>query len=433
MERVLGSELEHHAGQRVKLAGWVHNLRLLGKVNFLRLRDASGISQVVLTKSDLEQLDGALPESVVEVEGMVVAEPQAPGGFEVHEPRITVLSKVSEGLPFPINKPVLNVHLDTFLNHAPVGLRNLEKRALFRLAAGVMAGFRRTLDEQGFVEIASPKIVESATESGTNVFKLDYFGRPAYLAQSPQFYKEVMVGVFERVYEVGPVFRAEPHNTARHVNEYVSLDAEMGFICDHLDVMRVLTRVIKDILAHLQDQYAGDLALLDVQMSLAPETIPHIYFPDAQQFIYERHGEDCRGEPDLAPQHERWLGKWARAEHQSDFLFVTGYPMAKRPFYTHPNPADPRYSNSFDLLFRGTELVTGGQRLHRYEDHVAALAAQGISDLTPFEGYLQAFRYGMPPHGGFAIGLERFVMQLTGAQNLRETTLFPRDLDRLSP
>jgi nondiscriminating aspartyl-tRNA synthetase len=433
MERMYGSEIRHHVGERVKLAGWLHNLRALGKLNFVQLRDADGIYQIVLTKAELNQLDGALPESVIEVEGVVVAEPQAPGGFELHDPAITVLNRVSDALPFPINKPDLDVHLDTFLNSATLGLRHPKKRACFRLFAGVLGGFRQYLDQNGFVEIASPKIVESATEGGANVFKIDYFGRPAYLAQSPQFYKQMMVGVFERVYEVGPVFRAEPHATVRHTNEYVSLDVEFGFIRDHFDVMVLLSNLIRSMLTHLQERCPRELELLAVEMPLAPEKFPHIYFPDALQLIYERYGEDCRHEPDLSPQHERWLGEWARTEHQSDFLFVTGYPMAKRPFYTHPNPSDPRYANGFDLLFRGTELVTGGQRLHKYEDYVEALRSRGITDLKPFEGYLQAFRFGMPPHGGFAIGSERFMMQLIGASNLRETTLFPRDLNRLSP
>ena len=433
MERIFGSELGQRVGERVRLAGWLHNLRALGKLNFLTLRDASGIVQIVLTKAELDQLGGALPESVLEVEGVVVAEPQAPGGFELHSPAITVLNRVAEALPFPINKPDLDVHLDTFLNSATIGLRHPRKQAIFRLLAGALAGFRRHLDRNGFVEIASPKIVESATESGANVFQIDYFGRPAYLAQSPQFYKQMMVGVFERVYEVGPVFRAEPHATVRHTNEFVSLDVEFGFIRDHFDVMHLLTRLIQAMLAHLREHCARELELLRVEMPLAPEQFPHIDFPDALQLIYERYGEDCRQEPDLSPQHERWLGEWAKAEHQSDFLFVTGYPMVKRPFYTHPNPADPRYANGFDLLFRGTELVTGGQRLHQYGDYVEALRLRGITDIRPFEGYLQAFRYGMPPHGGFAIGSERLVMQLVGASNLRETTLFPRDLNRLSP
>jgi nondiscriminating aspartyl-tRNA synthetase len=432
MIRIRTSELKDHVGERVRVAGWIHSLRLLGRANFLLLRDASGIAQVFMTKSERQQVEGLLPESVVELEGSVVAEPQARDGVEIHQPVVTVLSRVAEGLPFPINKPTLEAHLETFLDHAPLGLRHVAKRATFQLSAGILAGYRKVLGELGFVEITSPKIVESATESGANVFAIDYFGRPAFLAQSPQFYKQIMVGVFERVYEVAPVFRAEPHATIRHTNEYVSMDAELGFIRDHFDVMAVLSRVVRGILAYLREKYATALALLEVEMPVAGEEFPYIYFPEAQDLIHRRFGEDCRGEPDLSPQHERWLGQWAKEEFGADFLFVTGYPMEKRPFYTHPNPEDARYSNSFDLLFRGTELVTGGQRLHLYGDYIAALAARGMS-AAPFQSYLEAFRYGMPPHGGFAIGLERFVMQLIRAANLRETTLFPRDLNRLSP
>ena len=430
--RIPASELQHHIGERVTVAGWVHNLRLLGRANFLLLRDATGIAQVFMDKVERQQAEGLLPESVVEIEGTIVAEAQARGGVEVHQPEIRVLSPVTEGLPFPINKPELEAHLDTFLDHASLGLRHPKKRATFELSAGIMAGYRSALAGLGFVEITTPKIVESATESGANVFSIDYFGRPAFLAQSPQFYKQILVGVFERVFEVAPVFRAEPHATIRHINEYVSLDAEMGFIRNHFDVMAVLEQVIRGTLAHVQESCAPALALLEVEMPAMSAEFPHIYFPEAQELILRQFGTDCRGEPDLSPQHERWLGEWARQEHGSDFLFVTGYPMVKRPFYTHPNPEDPTYSNSFDLLFRGTELVTGGQRLHLYADYQAVLAARGM-DPAAFEGYLEAFRYGMPPHGGFAIGLERFVMQLTRGQNLREATLFPRDLNRLAP
>lgn len=433
MERIYTSEVAAHVGEKVRLAGWLHALRRLGGINFLVLRDVRGLVQVVVdTDEALAALNGLLPETVLTVEGTVVAEPQAPGGIELHGPVFEILSPVRDALPFPLNKPELKAGLPVFLDHAVVGLRHPQKRALFRLSAGVMAGFRATLNGLGFTEVQTPKLVASATESGANVFAVDYFGQRAYLAQSPQFYKQIMVGVFERVYEVGPVFRAEPHDTIRHINEYVSLDVELGFIRDHRDVMAVLTTVIRSILAHLETHYAAELTALNVTLPAAPPEFPAIYFPDAQQLILERWGEDCRGEPDLAPQHERWLGEWAR-EQGSDFLFVVGYPMGKRPFYTHPNPADPNYSNSFDLLFRGTELVTGGQRLHLYQSYLAAAAAKGYTDLRPFETYFEAFKHGMPPHGGFAIGLERFIMQLLGLDNVRLATLFPRDLNRLAP
>ena len=434
MERIYTSEVGEHIGEQVRLAGWLHILRRLGGINFLVLRDARGIVQVVIDRPEtLDPLDGLLPETVLAVEGTVVAEPQAPGGVEIHSPTLEVLSPVHAAVPFSLNKPMVKATLPVFLDHAVVGLRHPAKRALFRLSAGIMAGFRETLNTLDFTEIQTPKLVASATESGANVFAVDYFGQRAYLAQSPQFYKQIMVGIFERVYEVGPVFRAEPHDTARHINEYVSLDAEMGFIRDHRDVMAVLTEVMRGILAHLRAAYAPELALLDAVLPDVPAEIPAIYFPDAQNLILQRYGEDARGEPDLAPQHERWLGAWAREEFGSDFLFVTGYPMAKRPFYTYPNPADSRYSNSFDLLFRGTELVTGGQRLHLYQDYLDAAARYGYNDLAPFETYFETFKYGMPPHGGFAIGLERFMMQLLGLDNIRLGTLFPRDLHRLTP
>ena len=242
----------------------------------------------------------------------------------------------------------------------------------------------------------------------------------------------MMVGVFERVFEVGPVFRAEPHDTQRHLNEYVSLDVEMGFIENHLTVMDVLTEVIRGMLGQVQCEAADALALLNLTLPEVPERIPSIHFADAQALLEQATGERVRGEPDLAPAHERWLGEWARREHGSEFLFVVGYPMVKRPFYTHPEPGRPEFSNSFDLLFRGLELVTGGQRLHRYADYLDALAARGMSP-EPLAGYLEAFKHGMPPHGGFAIGLERWVARLVGATNVRETALFPRDLNRLTP
>ena len=433
--RIPSVEVGAHLGERIQVAGWLHALRRLGGVSFLILRDGWGIIQVVAaSEEDLAPLRAAQagPESVLLVEGDVVAASQAPGGVELHAPRITVLTAVTEAPPVTLGKRALKASLTTMLDEAVVTTRHPTRRAIFRLGASAMTSFRETLSARGFTEIQSPKLVESATEGGANVFALDYFGRPAYLAQSPQFYKQIMVGVFERVFEVGPVFRAEPHDTTRHINEYVSLDMEMGFIENHFTIMAVARDVLAAVMERFRTANAADLALLGAALPDVPAEIPHIHFSDAQELIFQRHGVDVRGEPDLAPQDERWLGEWARAEYGSDFLFVTGYPMRKRPFYTHPDPARPEYSNSADLLFRGTELMTGGQRLHRYEDYLAALAERGISP-EPFRDYLEAFRYGMPPHGGFAIGLERLLMQLIGLPSVKLATLFPRDLSRLRP
>jgi nondiscriminating aspartyl-tRNA synthetase len=435
ISRVLAADLHAHVGEQVTIAGWLHRRRELKSVTFLIVRDRSGLAQAVLSSGTLrpDSSTAGLPEeTVVAVTGTVVASEQAPGGVELTGPTVTPLSGPATPPPFDLYRPAVTAGLPTILDHAPTTLRHPALRAGFEIAAASVAGFRAALDRLGFTEVHTPKIVESATESGANVFGLDYFGRPAYLAQSPQFYKQALVGVFERVFEVGPVFRAEPHDTARHLAEYTSLDAEFGFIADHHDVMAVLRDAIAGMAAGVAERARGALEVLDLKSPAVPDQIPEIHFADAQELIAARAGWDPRGEPDLAPEDERWLGDWALREHGSEFLFVTGYPMAKRPFYTHPDPARPGYSNSFDLIFRGLELVTGGQRLHRHADYLAALAERG-EDPASYAGYLQVFEHGMPPHGGFAIGLERWTARLTGAANVRQVTLFPRDLHRLSP
>jgi len=435
MGRVTTREAGTHVGERVRVHGWLHARRRLGGVTFLVIRDGWGTIQAVAeTEDELAPLQAAEAgvESVIAVEGLVMRAEQAPDGIELHQLAIEVVTPVTESPPLTLSKRELKASLTTLLDEAVIANRHPTRRAVFRLQAGTMAAYRATLAARGFTEIQTPKLVASATESGANVFKLDYFGRPAYLAQSPQFYKQIMVGVFERVFEVAPVFRAEPHDTTRHLNEYVSLDAEMGFIESHFTVMAVLRDVIAGILDALRESYAPELKLLASSVPEVPAEIPHIHFAEAQELILRLHGADVRGEPDLSPQDERWLGEWAQREHGSDFLFVTGYPMRKRPFYTHPDPARPEYSNSFDLLFRGTELVTGGQRLHRYGDYLAALERAGLP-IAPFECYLEAFRYVMPPHGGFAIGLERLLMQLLGLPSVKLAALFPRDINRLEP
>ena len=409
--RVLCGQLAGAAGGTVEVCGWVHRRRRLGAVAFLVVRDRSGTAQMVV-RERLERLAAVPEETPVRVTGTVVANAKAPGGLELAEPEIEALSAPAEAPPVELWRPGLAAGMPVLLDEAAVLWRHPARQEVWRVAARGLAAFRRVLDESGFTEVQTPKLVGGATESGADVFEVDYFGRPAYLAQSPQFFKQVMVGVFERVYETGPVFRAEPHDTVRHLAEYVSLDVELGFITDHRDVLAVL----RDVLAGMSAAVGGPAV---------PAELPVIHFRDALR----RVGAPA-DEPDLAPEHERALGAWAREAYGSDFLAVEGYPAAKRPFYTAPQPDDPRWTNSFDLLFRGVELVTGGQRLHRYEDYLRALAGR---DLAPYEAYLSAFRHGMPPHGGFAIGLERWTARITGAANVREVTLFPRDLHRLSP
>ncbi|HUJ04924.1 MAG TPA: aspartate--tRNA(Asn) ligase [Streptosporangiaceae bacterium] len=428
--RVLAANLAAHVGERVRIAGWLHRKRELKSLTFLIVRDRTGLAQVVIPAgADLSRLT---EETVVAATGLVTASSQAPGGAELTEPELCPLSEPAEPPPFDLYRPTVTAALPTVLDHAPATLRHPLLRAGLEIAAASVAGFRATLDARGFTEIHTPKIVGSATESGANVFGLDYFGQPAYLAQSPQFYKQAMVGVFERVYESGPVFRAEPHDTARHLAQYTSLDAEFGFIEDHHDVMAVLTDVLAGMVDAVRDRVGPAADLLNVKLPEMAGPIPEVDFTQAQELIAQRAGWDPRGEPDLSPADERWLCEWALTAHGTEFLFVTGYPMVKRPFYTHPDPERPARSRSFDLLFRGLELVTGGQRLHNHADYLAALAARG-EDPRPYESYLQVFSHGMPPHGGFAIGLERWTARLTGAANIREVTMFPRDLHRLAP
>ena len=398
MERISTSELGAHVGEQVLLRGWLHRQRRLSSVAFVVLRDGRGTAQVVL--DDAVELG---PETVIEARGIVVENAQAPNGVELHGAELTVLASAEGRPPLELHRPEPREALPTRLDNAALALRHPMVRERFRLTARAIAAFRATLDGLGFTEIQTPMIVATATEGGANVFRLDYFGRDAYLAQSPQFYKQTMVGVFERVFETGPVFRAEPHDTGRHLAEYMSLDGELGFIADHRDVMEVVRACVSSMLS------AVGLP--------PPSSIPVVRFEDV------RSG----AEPDLAPADERRICR----EH-GELVFVEGFPTAKRPFYTHPDPARPDRSRSFDLLYRGLEIVTGGQRLHRHADYLSALAARGI-DPGPFGSYLDAFRWGMPPHGGFAMGLERFMAQAIGASNVRETTLFPRDRARLSP
>jgi nondiscriminating aspartyl-tRNA synthetase len=429
--RTLSSELPEKKGQRVCVEGWIHAIRKFGGVNFLILRDRGGTAQVILEPGELEKLDGLQVETVIAVEGVVAEEPRAANGVEIRDARVEVISPVTEVLPFEINKKVLKPSLDVFLNHAPVGLRYPTKRATFRVYADLLAGFRNYLIPRDFVEIHSPKIAGAATEGGANVFAFDYFGKQAYLTQSPQLYKQIMVGVFERVFEIGPAFRAEEHYTARHINEFNSLDAEMGFISGVDDVLDVLIGALEHMIGTMVERHPGDVEMLGIRLPRFGE-VPRIRFREAQQIILDRYGEDRFAEPDFSPQDERWIGEWAEQEFNTDFVFVTHFPTAKRAFYTMPDPEDPEHSFGFDLIFRGQELVSGAQRIHRYDHLVDAIQSRGL-DPAQFSGYLEAFKYGLPPHGGFAIGSERLLMRLVDADNIRETTLFPRDVNRLTP
>jgi nondiscriminating aspartyl-tRNA synthetase len=312
-----------------------------------------------------------------------------------------------------------------------VVLRRLEERSVFRIQEGLARAFRDYLHGEGFTEIHTPKIVHAGAEGGSNIFKLDYFGKKAYLGQSPQFYKQTMVGAYERVYEIGPVFRAEKHSTTRHLNEYTGLDFEMGYIDSFYDVIEMETGYLNYAMELLAEEYGDDVKRLGIELPDASH-IPCLRFDEAKRLAAEKYGYQIRDPYDLEPEEEVHIGQYAKEEFGSDFVFVTHYPSKKRPFYAMDDPADPKYTLSFDLLFRGMEVTTGGQRIHGYAEQVAKMEERGM-DPAGFESYLMIHKHGMPPHGGLGIGLERLTMKLCGLENVRYASLFPRDRSRLEP
>jgi len=429
------SELRKQAqpGQTVKVNGAVHAIRNMGTVAFVILRKREGLLQGVYeegtAKFDLKDIKEA---ATIEVEGVLEENEKAPGGIEIRMENLKILSQPQdEMMPLAISKWKLNTSLEAKLNYRSISLRNIRERAKFRIQEGLTRAFRDFLYSQGFTEIHTPKIGAKGAEGGANIFKLEYFHRPAVLAQSPQFYKQMMVGVFDRVFETAPVFRAEKHNTTRHLNEYTSLDFEMGYIDGFEDIMAMETGYLQYAMELLKKDYAQELKILGITLPEV-EKIPAVEFSDIKEKVSEKYGHKMRNPFDLEPEEEQLISQYAKEEWGSDFVFVTHYPSKKRPFYAMDDPKDPRYTLSFDLLFRGMEITTGGQRIHDYEMLVEKIKARGMSQ-EGMEQYLDTFKHGMPPHGGIGIGLERLTMKLIGEDNVRETTLFPRDLSRLEP
>jgi nondiscriminating aspartyl-tRNA synthetase len=334
-------------------------------------------------------------------------------------------------MPLPISKWKMKTTLETKLTYRPVSLRNIRERSIFKIQEGIVRGFREFLFSQGFTEIRTPKIVAGNAEGGANVFKLEYFGEKAFLAQSPQVYKQTMVGVYDRVFEAAPVFRAEKHNTTRHLNEYTSLDFEMGYIDGFEDIMDMETEVLRHIFTFLKENYSKELKILEVTLP-GTDKIPAVRFDEAKVLVAEKYNRKIKNPYDLEPEEEILIGRYFKEEFNSDFVFVTHYPSKKRPFYAMDDPADPKFTLSFDLLFKGMEITTGGQRIHDYDAQVAKMEARGMNP-GDFTNYLMIHKHGMPPHGGLGIGLERLTMKILDEQNVRETTLFPRDVSRLEP
>ena len=429
IREVLEGEYE---GKEIRMNGAVHTIRHMGEVAFVILRKSRGLVQCVyeagITDFDIRELK---EESAVEVMGVVKAEERAPQGFEIRLKEIRVLSRPAEPLPLAVSKWKLNTSLEAKLSLRPISLRNVRERAKFKIQEGIVRGFRDYLLSRDFTEIRTPKIVARGAEGGSNVFKLEYFNKKAELGQSPQFYKQTMVGVYDRVFEAAPVFRAEKHNTTRHLNEYTSLDFEMGYIDSFRDVMDMETGMLQYVIKLLEQDYKKELDMLGVTL---PEVgrIPVVRFDQAKELVSRKYDRKIRNPYDLEPEEELLIGRYFQEEYGSDFVFVTHYPSKKRPFYAMDDPADPRFTLSFDLLFRGLEVTTGGQRIHDYREITAKMEKRGM-DPEDIASYLMIFNYGMPPHGGLGIGLERLTMRLLDEQNVREASLFPRDVTRLEP
>ena len=412
--------------------GAVHNIRDMGEFAFIILRKEEGLVQCVYEEGKTEfDLKDLKEESAVEVTGVIALEERAPQGFELRLTGIRVLSEPAETMPIAINKWKMNTSLETRLSLRPVSLRNVRERAKFKIQEGIVRGFREFLSSQGFTEVHTPKIVSRGAEGGANVFKLNYFNKKAELGQSPQFYKQMMVGVFDRVFEVAPVFRAEKHNTTRHLNEYIGLDFEMGYIDSFEDVMAMETGFLKYTMELLKSEYKKELDMLGIDLPSISQ-IPQVRFDEAKQLVSEKYNRKIRNPFDLEPEEEVLIGRYFKEEYDSDFVFVTHYPSKKRPFYAMDDPADARFTLSFDLLYKGLEITTGGQRIHDYQMILEKIEKRGM-DPEDIKDYLMIFKYGMPPHGGLGIGLERLTMRLLDEQNVRETSLFPRDVTRLEP
>ena len=419
-------------GREVRVNGAVHTIRDMGNIAFIILRKREGLVQCVyeegVSKFSLKDLKEA---ATVEVTGVVVESEKAPNGIEIRLGELKVLSEPAEPMPLAVSKWKLNTSLEAKLNYRPISLRNIRERAKFKIQEGIVRGFRDFLYREGFTEIHTPKIGARSAEGGANMFRLDYFHRPAVLQQSPQFYKQMMVGVFDRVFETGPVFRAEKHNTKRHLNEYTSLDFEMGYIDGFEDLMAMETGFLQFTMKLLKEEYSKELKILGIELPQT-EKIPAVRFDEIKKLVSEKYERKIRNPFDLEPEEESLISRYAREEWDADFVFVTHYPTKKRPFYAMEDPQDPTYTLSFDLLFRGMEITTGGQRIHDYGQLLEKMEKRGMTE-EGMEQYLSAFKHGMPPHGGLGIGLERLTMKLVGEDNVRETTLFPRDMSRLEP
>ena len=438
MKRTFITDLTSHIEKDVTINAIVDVARQQGKMAFFDFRDFTGkVQGVVFGKPEVLEVAKLLgPEYAVSVSGIVNKRPEKMinpnvqnGDIELEITDIQILN-VAEGLPFDMDAELT---IDTTLDNRPLTLRRKKEQAIFKVQAEIVRAYSDFLRKEGFTEFQAPKLVGGDAEGGAEVFKVEYFkDRTAFLATSPQLYKEIMVGIYERVFSFATAFRAEKSATSRHLSEYTSLDMEMGFITDHTDIMRMETALMKHLVTHLTEYASEALSTLQMELPQIPEgaIFPHMKLKEAQELILKETGEDKTSEPDLEPEDERWLCEYAKKELNSDFIFITHYPVSKRPFYTYEDENDKGYTKSFDLLFRGVEITTGGQRVHDLETLTKKIEEKGM-DPQNFSFYLQAFKYGIPPHGGWGMGLERLTAKFCGIKNVKEATLFPRDINRI--
>lgn len=429
-ERVMCRDLRSRIGDEVTVKGWAHRVRALGRVTFILLRDRTGLVQVV-AGGPLAKESNVAAESVLEVRGLVKQAPKVESGIEIEAGSLRVVSSPTVPLPFEINLADIGAGLESQLDHRVLSLRNPKVRAAFTVQSEIALGFKEFLSDEGFTEVHTAKIVATGTEGGADLFPVRYFETPAFLAQSPQFYKQMLVGAgFERVFEVGPVFRAEKHNTSRHLNEFTSLDLEVGFIDGLHDLLALEERLLSHIFGRLRAKCAAELDMYGVQV---PEqgSIPRLQLSEISGILEREFGKRLV-DGNLDAEGERLICLHVMNETGSPLVFATHYPRSSRPMYTLPDQDNPSVTQSFDLLFRGMEMNSGGMRISDHAQLTANMVAFGLNP-QDFQAYLEVFRHGMPPHGGFAIGLERLTAKVLGLENIRYATLFPRDRDRLAP
>lgn len=436
--RTLTRDVASHIGESVTVEGWLHKKRLLGGLTFINVRDRGGLVQIVVQdKNEVEKLRGMQIGTVLRVTGNVVEEPRAPGGAELHEPTLEVLVPVTDEPPIEIDKPIphKSENLDTLFEYRVLNVRNLQEQKIFKIRASLVQSIREYLIDNEFIEIHTPKLLGAATEGGAEVFKLDYFGKEATLAQSPQLYKQIMVGAFERVFEIAPAFRAEPSATARHMSEVYMLDIEMGFVTGHDEVLDTVGDMTQYALKKVYDKHADDLKSLNAPELKLPEDgkVPRFTIAEIHEMYTKATGTDVTKEKDLIPDEEKWICEYARKNLGSDLVFAVEFPIEAAKFY-HKVDAEKGVVYWGDLLFRGIEIATCPLRENNYEKMIEQMQKAGLDIEHPgYKYYLQAFKYGLPMHGGCGYGIDRLVEKTIGLGNVKEATLFPRDINRLTP